>query len=395
MSGPQRGPGIAGLSANLAVAGAGLSGAVIAREMAEAGHRVTVFEGRDHVAGNCHTKRDAETGILLHVYGPHIFHTDDEGVWNYVNRFQTFRPYLHRVKITSGGQVYSLPVNLHTINQFFGAAMGPDAARSFIAAEADAHIESPETFEEQALRFVGRRLYEAFFKGYTEKQWGCAPSSLPAAILKRLPLRFNYDDRYFSHRFQAMPETGYTDMVARMLDHDVINLRLNTPFRREWLPDFDHVFYSGPIDAFYGFDEGRLGYRTLDFERFIHPGDYQGCAVMNYADRSIPHTRITEHKHFAPWEEHGASICYRETSRACGENDIPYYPIRLVQEKQQLSRYVARAAAEKGVSFVGRLGTYRYLDMDVTIREALDCAALFQHCRKHDLPVPAFAIAPL
>lgn len=369
--------------------GAGLSGAVIGRHLAEAGHDITVVDTRPHVAGNCHTERCAQTGVLVHVYGPHIFHTDDTEVWDYVNRYETFRPYKNRVKTVSGGQVYSLPINLHTINQFFGKAMNPSEARAFIEAQADTTITDPQTFEEQALRFVGASLYVAFFKGYTQKQWGCHPSELPASILKRLPVRFNYDDNYFFHRFQGMPENGYTAMVERILDHPGITLRLNTRFSRDQAGAYDHVFYAGPLDGWYDYDIGRLGYRTLDFERFTHDGDYQGCAVMNYGDVQVPFTRITEHKHFAPWETHQGSVCYREFSRECGPNDIPYYPVRLIKEKALLADYVARAQAEKNVTFVGRLGTYRYLDMDVTIREALDCArtVLEQIATGCDLPV--------
>ena len=375
--------------------GAGLSGAVIGRHLAEAGHDVSIVDARPHVAGNCHTERCAETGVLVHVYGPHIFHTDDAEVWDYVNRYETFQPYKNRVKTTSGGQVYSLPINLHTINQFFGATMRPDEARAFIEAQADTTIEDPRTFEEQALRFVGPDLYEAFFKGYTQKQWGCHPSELPASILKRLPVRFNYDDNYFFHRFQGMPTTGYTAMVERILDHPRVSVHLETRFVREQAGEFDHVFYSGPLDGWYDFDIGRLGYRTLDFERFTHEGDYQGCAVMNYGEVQVPYTRITEHKHFAPWEEHAGSVCYREYSRACGPDDIPYYPIRLVAEKALLADYVARAEAETGVTFVGRLGTYRYLDMDVTIREALDTARAFEVHLAEGTLMPAFAVRPL
>ena len=358
--------------------GAGLSGAVIGRQLAEAGHQVRVVDSRSHVGGNCHTERDADTGVMVHVYGPHIFHTDDAEVWDYVNAFQTFLPYRNRVKATTAGAVYSLPVNLHTINQFFGTTLRPDEARAFITEEqADTSIEDPQTFEEQAMRFVGRDLYEAFFKGYTMKQWGCHPSELPASILKRLPVRFNYDDNYFFHRFQGMPEQGYTAMVERILDHPGISVSLDTSFERDQAEEYDHVFYSGALDGWFGFELGRLGYRTLDFERFTYDGDYQGCAVMNYGEEAVPFTRITEHKHFAPWESHEGSVCYREFSRACGPDDIPYYPIRQVREKALLQEYVARAEAERGVTFVGRLGTYRYLDMDVTIREALDTARTF------------------
>lgn len=375
--------------------GAGFSGAVIGRHLAEAGHEVTVVDSRPHVAGNCHTERCAETGVLVHVYGPHIFHTDDAEVWNYVNHYQTFLPYKNRVKTISGGQVYSLPVNLHTINQFFGKTMNPDAARAFIAAQADTTITDPQTFEQQALRFVGPALYEAFFKGYTQKQWGCHPSELPAAILKRLPVRFNYDDNYFFHRFQGMPENGYTALVQRILDHPGITVQLNTRFGRDQAGDYDHVFHAGPLDGWFDHDLGRLGYRTLDFERFTHTGDYQGCAVMNYGEVSVPHTRITEHKHFAPWESHAGSVCYREFARACGPDDIPYYPIRLVAEKTLLADYVARAEAEENVTFVGRLGTYRYLDMDVTIREGLDCARATLAHLAAGTRLPTFSTRPL
>lgn len=353
------------------IVGAGLSGAVIARKLAEAGHVVTVIDQRPHIAGNCHTERDAETGIMVHVYGPHIFHTDDEEVWAYVNAFERFMPFVNRVKTTVGGRVYLLPINLHTINQFFGKTFRPDEARAFIEALSEGPDE-PATFEEQALKFVGRDLYEAFLKGYTLKQWGCDPSGLPASILKRLPVRFDYNDNYFFHRFQGMPENGYTAMVEKILQHDRIALHLNTRFARADADSFDHVFYSGPIDGYFDCDLGQLGYRTLDFETFRYDGDYQGCAVMNYGDVDVPYTRITEHKHFSPWETHEKSVCYREYSRACGRDDIPYYPIRLAEEKALLGRYLERAALESGITFVGRLGTYRYLDMDVTIREALD-----------------------
>lgn len=380
---------------NLLMVGAGLSGAVIGRKLAEAGHTVTIVDTRDHIAGNCHTERDADSGVMVHIYGPHIFHTDDEQVWDYVNTFQRFMPYKNRVKTTSRGQVFSLPVNLHTINQFFDKTMRPDEAHAFITQEqADTSIEDPQTFEEQAMRFVGKDLYEAFFKGYTMKQWGCHPSELPASILKRLPVRFNYDDNYFFHKFQGMPENGYTEMVAGILDHENITVHLSTSFDRSQVDDYDHVFYSGQLDGYYGYDLGRLGYRTLDFERFTYDGDYQGCAVMNYGEVEVPYTRITEHKHFSPWETHAGSVCYKEFSRECGEQDIPYYPIRLMDEKDMLQDYVTRATAETKVTFVGRLGTYRYLDMDVTIREALDTADVFLNATDA-APMPAFVKAPL
>jgi len=383
------------MAEKILVVGAGFSGAVIGRALAEAGHAVTVAETRAHVAGNCHTARDPETGVLVHVYGPHIFHTDDAGVWDYVQRFATFRPYRNRVKSTVGGRVYALPINLHTINQFFGKALRPDEARAFIATQADATITDPQSFEEQALALVGRPLYEAFLKGYTEKQWGCPPSALPASILKRLPVRFSYDDNYFFHAHQGLPEAGYTALVGRILDHPRLDLQLGQGVDPAGAGDWDHVFWSGPLDAFFGHRLGRLGYRTLDFEMFRHRGDWQGCAVMNYGEASVPWTRITEHKHFAPWESHEGSVLYREYARACGAGDIPYYPIRLVAEQALLAEYMALAETQRHVTFVGRLGTYRYLDMDVTIREALDCAQAFLAARASGTAAPVFSRRPL
>ncbi|MDB6452899.1 UDP-galactopyranose mutase [Falsirhodobacter sp. 20TX0035] len=379
-------------SKRILIVGAGLSGAVVGRTLAEAGHAVKVVDRRPHIAGNCHTERDADTGVMVHVYGPHIFHTDDAEVWDYVNGFAAFRPYRNRVKTTSGGAVYSLPVNLHTINQFYGRTFRPAEARAFLEEQADTTIADPQTFEDQALRFVGPDLYEAFFKGYTQKQWGCSPRDLPASILKRLPVRFNYDDNYFFHRFQGMPEDGYTALVGRILDHPNISVHLNTEMDPADRANHDHVFYSGPIDGWFGYDLGRLGYRTLDFERFTHDGDWQGCAVMNYGDVEVPFTRITEHKHFSPWEEHEGSVLYREFSRACEPDDIPYYPIRQVHEKALLGQYLDRAQNERHVTFLGRLGTYRYLDMDVTIREALDCGRRFL---ADPDSMPAFTVDPL
>lgn len=362
------------------VIGAGFSGAVIARELAEAGYQVEVVDARQHVAGNCHTERDAATDIMVHVYGPHIFHTDNEEVWRYVQRFDRFIPYVNRVKTVVKDRVYSLPINLHTINQFFEVALRPEEAKKLIESKADQTITEPQNFEEQALKFVGPELYEAFFKGYTIKQWGIDPRKLPASILKRLPLRFNYDDNYFNHRFQGIPEHGYTYVIQKILAHPSISVSLGLKLTRAEVMqrnDIEHVFYSGPIDAWFDHVQGRLGYRTLDFERGETQGDYQGAAVINYGDVDVPYTRISEHKHFAPWESHEKTVYFKEYSRVCGENDIPYYPIRLVQEMDMLHVYEQLAASEKRVTFVGRLGTYRYLDMDVTISEALKIAHHF------------------
>ncbi|MGI4777724.1 MAG: UDP-galactopyranose mutase [Janthinobacterium lividum] len=380
---------------HISIVGAGFSGAVLARELAEAGCQVDVFDTRHHVGGNCHTERDAQTGVMVHTYGPHIFHTSNEKVWDYIRRYGEFVPFVNRVKAITGGRVFSLPLNLLTINQFFGKTFSPAEAEAFFAEVGDRSIESPANFEEQALYLMGKDLYEAFFKGYTTKQWGMAPSELPASILKRLPVRFNYDDNYYASRHQGIPRDGYTAVVQNLLDHPAIKLHLGTRFERSYTSECDHVFCSGPIDAWFGYDEGRLGYRTLDFVREDHDGDYQGNAVINYGDLSVPWTRISEHKHFAPWESHEKTVVFKEYSRLCDETDTPYYPIRQVAEKALLTRYVARAREENRVTFVGRLGTYRYIDMHVTIAEALDTAARFIEGMTTNAPMPSFVVDPL
>ena len=378
----------------IAVVGAGFSGAVVARELAEAGHLVEVFEARDHVAGNCHTARH-ETGVMVHVYGPHIFHTQHERVWEYVQRFGTFKPYRHRVRAMVGDRAFQMPMNLGLINAFFGRSFSPKEAEAFVASQADSTITEPKSFEEQGLRLMGRRLYEAFFAGYTRKQWGVDPKELPASILARLPLRFTDDDSYFSHPYQGIPEHGYTPIVTAMLEHPNVSVRLSVRLPRARLHEYDHTFWSGPIDAYFDFEHGRLAYRTLDFVPEVVDGDHQGCPVVNYCDAEVPYTRITEHKHFAPWERHDRSVVYREYSRSCGEHDTPYYPVRLVEEKAQLLEYVRLAREERGVTFLGRLGTYRYLDMDVTIHEALKVADEAREAFTTGRAMPAFVSDPL
>lgn len=357
------------------VVGAGFSGVVLANRLAEALEaEIHVVEQRNHIAGNCHTSRDGETGIMVHQYGPHIFNTSRRDVWEFIQRFGEFVPFINRVKAVTRSGVYSLPINLHTINQFFQTRLSPVEAEELIRSKADTSIVDPANFEEQALRMMGRELYEAFFAGYTRKQWGCEPSELPASILKRLPMRFDYNDNYYHAEFQAIPREGYTEIVGRMLDHPNIKVSLNTRFDRAASDGYDHVFYTGPIDEYFGFALGRLGYRTVTFSAFRGTGDHLGNAVLNYPDMDVPYTRVHEHKHFTPWEKHEKTIWFEEYSKETEADDVPFYPKRLSQDMALLKQYGELASAQANTSFLGRLGTYRYLNMDHAIGEALDFA---------------------
>ncbi len=378
------------------IVGAGFSGAVIARELAaRANAQVDVIDSREHLGGNCHTARDDATGVMVHVYGPHIFNTRRQDVWDYVNQFASFGPYVNRVKAHTPRGVYSLPINLLTINQFFGRSFSPAEARAHLASLGDHSITEPRNFEEQALKFLGRELYENFFHGYTVKQWGCDPKELPASILKRLPVRFNYDDGYFDCLYQGIPYDGYTALIERIFDAPGITLRLGETFEPTMATGYDHVFYTGPLDAYFGHRHGRLGYRTVTFERFEAEGDYQGNAVINYTSAEVPFSRIHEHKHFTPWESHERTVAFREYSKETEPTDIPYYPKRLAPDLALLRTYVDLADAETRVSFAGRLGTYRYLNMDQVIGESLDFAGRCVAALAARQALPRFSAAPL
>jgi UDP-galactopyranose mutase len=354
------------------IVGAGFSGAVLARELAEGlDASVSVIDERSHIAGNCHTERDSATGIMVHQYGPHIFNTNREDVWNYVNRFGVMGSYTNRVKAVIRQGVFSMPINLLTINQFFGKTLSPREAEEFLHSRGDSTIGEPRNFEEQALKMLGRDLYDAFFYGYTKKQWGCEPTALPASILKRLPVRFNYDDNYYAARFQGIPIEGYTRMIENILSHPRITVECGQPYEDGMRAGFDHLFYTGSLDRYFKSVSGRLGYRTVTFEKFETDGDYQGNAVINYPGMDVPYTRIHEHKHFAPWETHDRTLFFREFSKETTECDIPYYPKRLEEDLQKLLQYRKLAQKEDGVSFLGRLGTYRYMNMDQSIGEAM------------------------
>jgi len=363
----------------LLVVGSGFSGAVIARELADQMDcEIDITEERDHLGGNCHTARDQNTGIMVHAYGPHIFNTDDRETWDYVNRYGRFIPYVNRVKSVTKQGIFSLPINLHTINQLFGKTMNPDEARVFVGRLGVKTNHEPRNFEEQALKMIGKELYETFYEGYTYKQWGCSPQDLPSSIFNRLPIRFDYNDNYYNSAFQGIPEEGYTNVIQNILEHPRIHLHLNTPVLADQIsPNYQHVFWTGPIDRFFHYSLGRLGYRTLEFEKIVANGDYQGSAVINYPIRETPFTRILEHKHLAPWESHSKTIAFREYPKEATEGDIPFYPKRLGGDLVLLDNYQQQARSLSGVSFHGRLGNYRYMDMEAVIREARLAATNF------------------
>lgn len=367
------------MSKRYLIVGSGFTGAVLAHQLSTGSDcTIDIWDERSHIGGNSHTERDAQTGIMVHQYGPHIFNTDKKEIWDFVNSIAEFRPYVHHVKAMSNGKVYSLPVNLHTINQLFQRSFTPGEAKLFLETLADKTISDPQNFEEQALRFIGREMYHAFFYGYTKKQWGCEPAELPASILKRIPVRFDYDDNYHNSAFTGIPVEGYSALIQKLISHPGIHVTLNKKFVPAMdISGYDHVFYTGPIDAWFNFKYGRLGYRTVTFEKHYSEGDFQGTAQMNYCDEDIPFTRITEHKHFANWEHHDKTIYFKEFSKETGPTDIPYYPKRLKRDKVILLQYRKDAEMLQNLSFLGRLATYRYMDMHHVIGEALDYSAAF------------------
>lgn len=356
------------------IVGAGLAGAVMARALADQGIPSLLIDRRSHVAGMCYADRDEETGVMVHRFGPHIFHTNHEQVWEFVNRFDDFAPWINRVKAINRQGVFSMPINLHTINQLFGKSMSPAEARQWIESKQDRSIVNPQNAEEQLLRFVGKEIYESFFCGYTTKQWGVSPAELSASIVKRIPIRFNYDDNYYVSKYQGFPMSGYTELVHRILKHDLISVKLDTPYEKSMASDFAHVFFSGPLDEFFDYAQGELSYRTVDFQTERGEGDLQGNGCLNYTELDIPYTRSHEHKYFSPWETHQKSILLREFSREATRADDRFYPKRMAHDMKTLERYIPQADSLRGVSFIGRLGCYRYLDMDEVIRVSLEYA---------------------
>ena len=368
---------------DLVVVGSGLFGLTIAEQAASRwGLRVAIVERRSHLGGNAYSEIDPETGIEVHKYGAHLFHTSNERVWEYVNRFTSFTSYVHRVWTTVDGVVYPMPVNLGTINQFFSAAYGPDEARALIAQQA-AEVDGQEItdFESKGVSLVGRPLFEAFFKNYTAKQWQTDPKDLPASIISRLPVRYNYDSRYFNDKYEGLPVDGYTAWMERMVASDLIDVYLDTdffdpenPLNKAAVVGKVPVVYTGPVDRYFDYSAGDLSWRTVDFEKeVVDTGDYQGCSVMNYGDIDVPFTRIIEFRHFHPERDYQdkKTVIFREFSRFADHGDEPYYPVNTAQDRERLERYRELMKNEDRVFFGGRLGTYKYLDMHMAIASAL------------------------
>ncbi|MBN8205705.1 UDP-galactopyranose mutase [Microbacterium esteraromaticum] len=369
---------------DLLVVGSGFFGLTIAERAAAAGRKVTVIDRRPHIGGNAYSEAEPETGIEVHRYGAHLFHTSNPTVWEYVNRFTTFTDYVHRVYTTHKGVVYPMPVNLGTINQFFQSAYTPDQARELVRQQAgEFDVKSAQNFEEKGIALVGRPLFEAFFRDYTAKQWQTDPHKLSGDIVSRLPVRYTYDNRYFNDTWEGLPTDGYTAWLERMADHPNIDVKLNVdyfdtsqPLNKQATVGQLPVVYTGPVDRYFDYAEGALSWRTLDFEQqVLDTGDFQGTSVMNYPDLDVPYTRIHEFKHFHPERKEifngDKTVIMREFSRFAEREDEPYYPVNTPADREGLLAYRELAQSEADVHFGGRLGTYQYLDMHMAIGSAL------------------------
>ncbi len=363
------------------VVGAGLYGAVFAHEMEKRGKDCLVIEKRDHIAGNIYTKE--VNGIQVHEYGAHIFHTSDKEVWNYVNQFVEFNHYINCPVARYKDELYNLPFNMNTFAKMWNIKTPKEAREHIDAQIADLHITEPKNLEEQALSLVGRDIYEKLVKGYTEKQWGRDCKELPSFIIKRLPVRFVFDNNYFNDPYQGIPKGGYTQIVEKLLEG--IPVKLGTDYETfcqrntdggfismEGEDTFEKVLYTGMIDQFYEYCYGELAYRSLRFEtEYLEDEDnYQGNAVVNYTEREVPYTRIIEHKHFEFGTQKGTVIT-REYPKEWSRGDEPYYPVNDKHNSELYEKYAQRAAQEKNVLFGGRLGQYKYYDMDKVVRAAL------------------------
>lgn len=371
---------------DLIVVGTGLFGLTVAeRAAALKDAKVLMVEKRSHLGGNAYSERDPETNIEVHKYGAHLFHTSNKRVWDYVNQFTSFTDYQHRVFAMHDGNAYQFPMGLGLINQFFGRYYTPDEAKKLIEEQrGDKDPQSAGNLEEKAIALIGQPLYEAFVKHYTAKQWQTDPKELPASIISRLPVRYNFNNRYFNDTYEGLPVDGYTAWMEKMVESDNIEVRLETDWfavRDEIMADNPSVpvVYTGPLDKYFDYQEGELGWRTLDFEtEILNTGDFQGTSVMNYNDADVPYTRIHEFRHFHPEreDEHAKdkTVIVKEYSRFAERDEEVYYPINTPEDREKLKKYrelAQQETEENKVFFGGRLGTYQYLDMHMAIGAAL------------------------
>jgi UDP-galactopyranose mutase len=371
------------VNTDLVVVGSGLFGLTVAERAArELGLRVTMIDRRSHLGGNAYSENEERTGIEVHRYGAHLFHTSNERVWEYVNRFTAFTNYVHRVYTRHNGEVFPMPINLGTINQFFRSAYSPGEAQDLIREQAgELAGTDPQNLNDKGIQLIGRPLYEAFIKHYTGKQWQTDPKDLPASIISRLPVRYTYDNRYFNDTHEGLPVDGYTAWLERMADHPNIDVRLDTDFFDD-SQEFSKsnvvgqvpVIYTGPVDRYFDYTEGDLSWRTIDLEEeVLDIEDFQGTSVMNYPDQDVAYTRIHEFRHFHPERDYtkDATVIMREFSRFADKGDEPYYPVNTAADREKLLAYRDLARGEQSVLFGGRLGTYKYLDMHMAIGAAL------------------------
>ena len=355
------------------IVGSGLYGIVLARQMTDSKKKVLIIEKRNHIGGNCYTEE--YQNINIHKYGPHIFHTDNKTVWDYVSRFSEFNNFINRPKVLYQNKLYSFPINLMTLYQLWEIKTPEQAEKKL--KELIVPNSNPKNMEEWVISHVGKQIYETFIKGYTKKQWGKSPDQLPANIIKRLPIRLTFDDNYYTHRYQGIPIGGYTKMFQNMLEN--VEVRLDTDYfekKSYWDSLANNIVYTGKLDEYFDYKYGELEYRGLRFENKILQGDYQGNAVINYTDENVPYTRVIEHKHFELLQNDNTVVTW-EYPDTCDRNKIPYYPVNTDTNNKLYKKYEQEAAKEKNLILGGRLALYKYLDMDQVVLAALQMTQKF------------------
>lgn len=372
---------------HIGITGTGFAEAILARELAESGkYRITIFDEHQNLGGLFHTFRDEETGIMIHRWGPRIFHTKSEELWNYMNSWGRFENYNVQVQSNTLNGIFNFPINLLTLNQFFSKKLGPIEAQDFLGSLSESHISVPENLEEKYLKKFGKAIYHNFFYQFLKKWWGTEPRNLSSTIEEDILLRFNYNSCYYDGPYQGVPVSGHTEIIRRILDHQNIEVRLGQSIEENKKRDFDHIFWSGPMDQFFHHQFGKLTYRTFNYERVLDYQDYQGTAIIHFCEEDIPFTRTIEFKHFMPWERHEKTIVYKEYSTNSGEFDVPQLSVRTPLDLQRLRQYQELSQHFERVTFIGPIGTYRNLELEAQISESLNLAKTCQQLELKDWP---------